>query len=181
MQNQAGTSAQFPTTPDVATPPLFVVGTGRHHEDTRHQWGPGVRNHFQLHHVMRGRGTYRCKGRQYALNAGDTFLIFPNTRIHYEANAEEPWECMWVGFSGYQADNLIGLTDFTPMQPVYRGRYQESLRPLFQSICDSQGTSPSDKLEMNGHLCSLLAFLIRSSERAQKPGSPRDCAIAAAD
>ena len=160
---------------------LYVLGSGRHHSDLRHEWGPGVKSHYQLHHVMRGRGTYHCRGRQFALGEGDTFLIYPDTSIHYHADETEPWDCIWVGFSGEYADSLIDLTDFSPHEPVYRGKDYDRLRALVEAICNSEGVTLWDRLEMDGNLCALLALLMRSSQKSKQPDRDADCATVAAE
>lgn len=94
------------------TASLYVQNTGSQQCAPNYGWGPGVRDHFLLHHVIAGSGVFACGDRRYALKAGDTFLIYPNTTIHYCAAAQEPWEYVWVGFSGLDAAAYVELTDF---------------------------------------------------------------------
>ena len=116
------------------------------------------------------------------LQAGDAFLSYPNTTIHYFADAQEPWEYVWVGFSGLDAAGYMEQTDFSPDNPVFLGRDSEQLRQLITGIYDHYGTSVWEGLEMTSRLYALLAFLIRTSQRRQdQRREVLDCARLAAD
>ena len=72
------------------TASLYVQNTGCQQCAPSYGWGPGVRNHFLLHYIIGGKGTFICRDKRYELQAGDTFLSYPNTTIHYFADAQEP-------------------------------------------------------------------------------------------
>ena len=164
------------------TASLYVQNTGCQQCSPSYGWGPGVRNHFLLHYVIGGKGTFICRDKRYELQAGDTFLSYPNTTIHYFADAQEPWEYVWVGFSGLDAAGYMEQTDFSPENPVFFGRDSEQLRQLITGIYDHYGTSAWEGLEMTPRLYALLAFLIRTSQRRQdQQRETMDCARLAAD
>ena len=100
---------------------LMVVNVGRQRCAPLYTWGPGVRDHFLIHYISRGRGRYSFAGRTEELCAGDVFLAYPDTEISYQADAEDPWTYEWVGFTGLDAPLLVDATDFTPEQRVLRG------------------------------------------------------------
>ena len=164
------------------TASLYVQNTGCQQCPPSYGWGPGVRNHFLLHHVLGGKGVYVCRDRRYELSAGDTFLIYPDTTIHYCADAAEPWEYVWVGFGGLDAKGYVDRTDFSPEEPVFRGRDSEILRGRMEAVYSSFGTAPWEVLEMTAQLYSLLSFLVRSSTRqsGERSEAP-DCAQLAAE
>ena len=56
-----------------------------------------------LHIVREGKGIFEINKEKYELSSGDAFFIPPNTKASYEADKEDPWSYMWVGFSGYKA------------------------------------------------------------------------------
>ncbi|MDE7244181.1 MAG: AraC family transcriptional regulator [Oscillospiraceae bacterium] len=164
------------------TASLYVQNTGCQQCPPCYGWGPGVRNHFLLHHVLSGKGVYLCRDERYELNAGDTFLVYPNTTIHYCADSQEPWEYIWVGFSGMDAAACVARTDFSPDAPVLRGRDSGEIRKLLEDIFQSFGTTAWENLEMTARLYSFLSFLTRTAQRAQedREGVP-DCAQMAAE
>ena len=99
---------------------LSVYNTGYQKCEPGYQWGPGVRNHYCIHHVIAGTGYYEVHGNRYQLEAGDTFILYPDTEVKYYADQEKPWEYTWVGFEGADAGILIGATDFSPERPLIR-------------------------------------------------------------
>ncbi len=64
-----------------------------------HAFGPALRTHWLLHFVVSGKGYFRIEEREYHLGAGNIFVIPPFVETYYEADAEKPWEYIWVGFS----------------------------------------------------------------------------------
>ena len=145
------------------TASLYVQNTGCQQCPPGYGWGPGVRDHFLLHHVISGKGVYECRDRRYELAAGDTFLVYPNTAIHYRADEEQPWEYVWVGFGGLDAGGFMERTDFTPDEPVYRGRDSEALRALLEAVYVGYGTQTWEQLTMTARLYDLLSFLVRKA------------------
>ncbi len=181
MQEQQSSIYKHSMKLERRTASLYVQNTGCQQCPPSYGWGPGVRNHFLLHHVVRGRGVYHCRGRRYELQAGDTFLIYPDTTIHYHADSEEPWEYVWVGFSGLDAQGYVEQTDFTPNMPVLRAKDGEGVRELMEAVYQSCGSAPWEQLEMNSRLYALLAFLVRTAQRQGRPREETDCAVLAAE
>ena len=164
------------------TASLYVQNTGCQQCPPGYGWGPGVRNHFLLHYVLSGKGVYLCRNERYELNAGDTFLVYPNTTIHYCADSQEPWEYIWVGFSGMDAAACVARTDFSPDAPVFRGRDSEEIRKLLENIYQNFGTTAWENLEMTARLYSLLSFLTKTAQRGQEDREGvLDCAQMAAE
>ena len=164
------------------TASLFVQNTGRQQCGAGYGWGPGVRDHFLLHHILSGRGTCIIDSRKYVLQAGDSFLVYPDTTIHYYADEDQPWEYVWVGFNGMHAERYVELTDFSRESPVLTGEGGETIALLLEEIYRAYGTAIWEHMAMMGRLYALLSHLV---ERAQRGRAPRrdslDCAEAAAD
>ena len=164
------------------TASLYVQNTGRQQCSPVHSWGPGVRNHYLIHHVISGRGIYILQNRRYELAAGDTFIIYPDTSIHYFADSRDPWEYIWVGFDGIDAPHYVEQTDFTREEPVLRGLYREEIQELLEAIYANYGTGSWRSAAITGHLYLLLAFLIEHSQKLPNPRSAgSDCAKSVAN
>ena len=56
---------------------LSVYNVGFQKCDALYQWGPGIRDHYLIHYIISGKGTYRVAGQTYHLSGGDTFLVYP--------------------------------------------------------------------------------------------------------
>jgi AraC-like DNA-binding protein len=55
---------------------------------------------FNLHIVICGKGYLKAKDGIHVLQQGDAFLYFPSEKQHYYTDEENPWEVMWVHFTG---------------------------------------------------------------------------------
>ena len=63
-----------------------------------HFFGPAVRTEWLLHYVLSGKGSFRTERGEYTLQKGDMFIIKPMEITYYEADADEPWEYIWLSF-----------------------------------------------------------------------------------
>ena len=48
-----------------------------------HSFGPGMREIYILHYVLRGRGVFEENGRVFPVETGGTFLVRPRAVIRY--------------------------------------------------------------------------------------------------
>ncbi len=145
---------------------LAVYNTGLQRCDPGFCWGPGVRDHFLIHFVTDGHGTYAVGGRTFALSRGDMFLIRPEEAIRYAADADDPWSYCWVGFGGLDAPMLVTQTDFGV------GRYVlhfDGTEPgaLLAAIYRTHGSLPHEAARMTGNLYAFLAWLIERASFAK--------------
>ena len=47
---------------------LSVYNVGFQKCDSLYQWGPGVRDHYLIHYIISGKGTYQVKGKSFNSN-----------------------------------------------------------------------------------------------------------------
>lgn len=139
---------------------LTVCNTGVQRCESNHSWGPGVRDHYLIHYVISGKGTYHARGNVYALSAGDLFLAVPDENIFYQADPSEPWEYCWVGFNGTEARVLLAQTDLGEGDPMLRGVSPDVYKQMMR-IYESRGSLPHQAAFMTGALYQLLAALMR--------------------
>ncbi len=149
---------------------LSVYNAGYEKCRPGYQWGPGVRDHYLLHHVIRGRGYYRMRGKEYCLGAGDTFLLFPRVESSYQADEKEPWEYAWVGFAGSDAYSMIANTDFSREHPVWnQSEISGELSEKLKAVYETNGNTFQDAVSMTGAVYSLMGFLMKHSQGRKKP------------
>ena len=80
--------------------------------------------------IISGKGRYTVNGSVHTLTPGDAFLVYPNTEVIYQADAEDPWEYTWVGFTGSDAATILRATDFTDVykrQALLRQKFKHKL------------------------------------------------------
>ncbi len=142
---------------------LSVYNVGCHNCDPAYQWGPGVRNHYLIHAVVRGKGIYRTETEEYTLQAGDVFLVYPNTTVSYTADETDPWEYCWVGFNGSDALRMLEAAGFRPDAPVLRNLpYAAELQTVLAEIYRSRGSTLAHSVEMTGRLYVMLSLFLRN-------------------
>ncbi|MCI8938658.1 MAG: AraC family transcriptional regulator [Dorea sp.] len=151
---------------------LSVYNAGYEKCHSGYQWGPGVRDHYLIHHIIRGCGYYRVGGREYRLKAGDTFLLFPQVESSYQADREEPWEYAWVGFAGNDAYSMITNTDFSREHPILdQSAISEEVFSKLRAVYEANGNTFQDAVAMTGALYSLMGFLMKHSKGEKKFGN----------
>ncbi len=148
---------------------LSVYNVGHQKCEPGYQWGPGVRNHYCIHHIISGNGYYEVNGEQYMLRAGDTFILYPNIEVKYYADMENPWEYAWVGFMGADADSLIRATDFSREKPLIRkGALPKRLiQKQLENIYELKGNDYESAVAMTGALYTLMAVFMHYAEQKE--------------
>ena len=99
---------------------LSVYNTGYQRCEAGYQWGPGVRDHYCIHHILSGTGYYTVGEKTWKLEAGDTFILYPGVEVKYYADQQEPWEYAWAGFMGTDAASIIRNTGFLKERPFLK-------------------------------------------------------------
>lgn len=99
---------------------LTVLFAGCAQTKPGHHVGPQILDYHLVHCVQSGRGSFHCLGREYHLEAGDCFIIFPGELISYTADSEEPWQYRWVALTGHYADELFARCGITATSPVIK-------------------------------------------------------------
>ncbi len=151
---------------------LSVYNVGFQKCTPGYQWGPGIRDHYLIHYIISGEGNYLVGGKSYALNAGDAFLVYPNTEITYLADRKNPWEYAWVGFTGSDASIILQATDFSQENPVIpKTPLGESIRRQILHIYDARGNGLEHAVEMTGRLYTMLSLFMQSSSRKKTAGT----------
>lgn len=140
---------------------LAVYNTGYQKCECHHTWGPATRDHFLIHYISTGKGTFYTAGKSYALSQGDMFLIFPSQIVTYVADDADPWEYYWVGFNGTEANRLVNLSGLSRENPLLRLPEVGEVKTLLLNIYNSSGNTPAADANMIGYLYLFLSRLIQ--------------------
>ncbi|WP_309120935.1 AraC family transcriptional regulator [Paenibacillus sp.] len=164
--------------PDAANRSLQVLFTGRSQTKPGHRLGPKVFDHFLIHYVESGRGVYTAEGREYALGAGDSFVIYPEALVSYAADEEEPWQYRWIAFKGEEAERLVAAGGVSPETPTARTREGARAAKWFERVMKTfRDKEAGAHLRANGCLQLLLA----EYADARRAGEAADAAAKGAD
>ena len=143
---------------------LFVCFCGYSQCKPLHGFGPAVRPNYIIHYIIDGKGFYQTGDHKYFLDAGEGFLIEPDVMTYYQADRENPWSYLWIGFSGRHAKEYLEDLGLNSRHPTFRsGQGKELRRLVLQMLKCSDGSITSQY-----HLQSLLyAFFAALSKDAQ--------------
>lgn len=123
-----------------------------------HSFGPGMREIYILHYVLRGRGVFEENGRAYPVETGGTFLVRPQAIIRYAPDPADPWEYIWVDFCGSEAAALLRQTGFSSRSPVAPPLPREEMEPLYRRILAAgDGHKEYHQARATGYLHVLLS------------------------
>ncbi|MDD3141827.1 MAG: AraC family transcriptional regulator [Lachnospiraceae bacterium] len=151
---------------------LSVYNVGYQKCTPHYQWGPGIRDHYLIHHVVSGTGYYTVNNITYTLNSGDTFLIYPFDEVTYYADDSNPWEYCWVGFTGTDAKIILQATDFTKSSPViHQSNMGDQIKRQLLHIYAARGSEFENAMEMTGRLYTTLALFMKGSIASRRDDS----------
>lgn len=150
---------------------LIVYQCGMEKCKPSHSYGPAVRDHFLIHFILDGAGTFYADGKSYKLNRNEGFLICPDIVTYYEANRDNPWVYSWVGFRGLKAETYLKMADLSRENPIFK--YEKSL--LLQSCLEDMRKASSLKygreLRLQGLLGIFLSELVELAEKSDSDGT----------
>ena len=142
---------------------LSIFNCGLQSCEKGYTWGPGVRDHYLIHFVVSGKGTYTVNNTVFELHAGDIFLAKPSQLITYSADQSEPWEYYWVGFNGACANKLVLQLPFRDNLPVHHCKNNERVKKSLLNIFLSRGPEVRNETLMVGYLYLFIAELMQEA------------------
>ncbi|HDT7699462.1 TPA: AraC family transcriptional regulator [Enterococcus faecium] len=113
---------------------LRMVFFGLQECDPGHSWGPGLRDAYILHYIHSGEGRFWHHDECLHLGPGQGFVIFPDERIHYEADKQNPWTYSWIGFRGLHAKSLLKRGNCTKKHPLFTAAKDTSLPSFYEEL-----------------------------------------------
>lgn len=88
---------------------LNPVCLGREECVPGHSFGPAIRKNYLIHFCLRGKGVLYSPDGEYFVSKGQLFLIKPGEINIYTADSNDPWEYIWIEFSGTAAERLAKI------------------------------------------------------------------------
>ena len=105
-----GLREDYLMTEDIRYEDLCPHVLGHHICTPKHSNRPKLKKQALIHYVLRGQGYfYDVNGRKTRVKAGQIFIILPGESSSYAADEENPWEYIWVNFSGKMTERLRSL------------------------------------------------------------------------
>ncbi|MBC7958408.1 MAG: AraC family transcriptional regulator [Vallitaleaceae bacterium] len=145
---------------------LIMYHFGEEVCEPSHHYGPAIRDHYLIHYVLSGKGTFSKGSEKYHLIEGMCFLIAPNEVTYYEADNADPWHYVWIGFNGMRAYELISLCGFSQNTPTltYTLRQDHDLGDHIIQLLMNRNAFDSSELWLTGQLYVFLSQLVKNKE-----------------
>lgn len=133
--------------------PINPIQCGGHICPPSYSFGPAVRDFWLLHFVMSGKGSMTNERGTYTVKKNEVFVIRPHEKVSYCADAETPWQYVWIGFSiNRPVPETLDTCDviFAPY-----------LRPLFEAAYSAEGFENGNTFGAYEHyLCGIVWQII---------------------
>jgi AraC-like DNA-binding protein len=153
---------------------LNVYHCGIQECESGHSYGPAVRDHYLIHYVLAGTGTFHVRSQAFSLGKGQGFLICPGEVTFYQADKDTPWTYAWVGFHGTEAKHLLDMAGLDQAHPIFRAQDHNNTAHLFRRMADACRLERSREVRLRGILYEFLSDLIESAPEPPK-ASRRKC------
>lgn len=144
---------------------LIVYQCGMEKCNPSHSFGPAVRDHFLIHFIMEGQGTFYIDGKSYRLGKNEGFLICPDIVTYYEADRDDPWVYSWVGFRGLKAETYLEMANLNRENPVFKCQEGSLLQNTLENMRKARSLKYGRELRLQGLLGIFLSELIELAEK----------------
>lgn len=145
-----------------------------YHETTQGRYSSQtVVDHYVLHCIVSGKGSYQIHNQTYRLKANDCFLLIPNVPILYQSDILDPWVYYWIGFSGIGSQQLMQLCDISSSSPTLHFEPIQELVSILQPLLSLNAASAADSYTALGQFYVLCSRLMQHNHNI-KPLSAKE-------
>ncbi len=153
---------------------LYMCFCGHSQCQPYHHFGPGAKPNYIIHYILEGKGIYKVGETKYELKAGQGFLIEPEKLIYYEADKEEPWTYLWIGFLGDRAKEYLSDIGLNSGQLIFHSSYGSELESIVQKMLKHNNLSVSNMYYLNSLLYEFFAVLTKDMVLREEKGESRE-------
>lgn len=126
---------------------LTLLELGRQQCTPMYSFGPYMRNEYIFHYIVSGKGCLMRNpenmdapslSERTEVHAGEGFLLEPHTKHMYIADEEDPWQYIWVVFTGACVPSYLHSAGLSHRNPIYHpereGAVSQIAGPLLQIL-----------------------------------------------
>ncbi|MDE7046612.1 AraC family transcriptional regulator [Parablautia intestinalis] len=147
---------------------LFLNCCGMSRTEPFHSFGPAIKPHYLIHFILNGKGRFSIGGKEYLLERGCGFLIPPEELAFYQADEQNPWTYVWVGFYGSMARELISSMGLSATSPVFQSDKEEEFYQAVTDMMEHNTFGIANELRRNGQLQLFLSLIAESAHIEEK-------------
>ena len=133
-----------------------------------HYWGWGIRTHYIVHYVVSGKGYLHHEGRDFTVEEGQIFVVFPRTLIKYEADERDPWRYSWINFYGAEADEIFAQLGITHDSPVFSMKNGDEGLEILRQMPTERGAELGQNLDFTALLYEFMSLLLKNTETSAR-------------
>ncbi len=137
---------------------LSFLFCGIHKCDCDYGYGPTIRHEYIIHYIISGEGTYYVNNTEYKLKENQGFLICPNSITYYQANKDNPWTYLWVGFNGKLAKKYLNYAGLDEKKLIFHSN-DDALKDCIKEMIDNPPINYHNELLLHGLMYKFLAKL----------------------
>ncbi len=124
-------------------------------------WGPAVKSYYLILYVLSGKGTFTVGNQKYTIEEKEGFLIEPGQKVQYTADEKDPWECIWVGFTGENAGEYVRELGFGDKKVSFRNQHAETLKQIVENMLERSLPDKENEYFIQSYLFQFLAVLMQ--------------------
>lgn len=143
---------------------LYLCFCGYANCSPLYSFGPAVRPNYILHYILQGRGIFRAEEQNYSLSAGQGFLIEPEMQTFYQADEQDPWSYLWIGFGGSRAGDYLRELGLGGRQRIFSCDCGSELKDLVYRMLKNQTYTPSNEYLLESLLYQFFSVLAEHLE-----------------
>lgn len=151
---------------------LTFISCGEQSCSPGRSFGPAVWEHFLLYYCVSGCGIFQAGGKSYSIGPQEGFLILPGEVSFYQADLNDPWYCLWVAFSGTQAETHLAHCALSKEQRIFCCCEPEALQTCLHQMREHTRVSYSDEFYTQGLLYQWLGLLAATATLPYQQDGP---------
>lgn len=125
-------------------------------------FGPAVRPNYLIHFILNGKGVFQTGDTQFSLHAGQGFIIKPNQQAFFQADENEPWTYLWVGFNGSKCVEYLNAIGLKEDLLTFRSPDGETLRKIVKEMLKYNTAGIENDFKLQSLLCEFFSCLAAS-------------------
>lgn len=98
---------------------LELYEVGKHACPALYSYGPIIRSRSIFHYVLSGKGVLKINKEKYEICAHQGFFIPSGIQAYYKADADEPWDYIWIHIDGPMVHDYFQQAGITSEQPLF--------------------------------------------------------------
>lgn len=124
-----------------------------------HSYGPATRPNYIIHYILDGKGIYNVGEKKYRLSKGQGFLIEPEVMTFYQADRDNPWTYLWIGFGGNDAAKIIQDAGLNSRQLIFNSAEGARLKDIVFNMLKHNQATTSNLYYLQGKLYDFFSVL----------------------